>query len=76
MMEPRADADVQPTAREMHDARVLTVKDRCDICPAQAFYLTIWQNGELLWCYHHFHEREDVLRAESYYVHDQSAALV
>lgn len=56
--------------------RVLTLLDRCDRCPAQAFYLTVNESGELMWCYHHFHEHETRLRVESYFVHDQSAALV
>jgi hypothetical protein len=76
MMETDASGDVQAVLLDPPASRVLTVMDRCDICPAQAFYLTIWQNGELLWCYHHFHEREDVLRAASYFILDQSAALV
>lgn len=58
--------------------RVLTSHDRCDHqgCSAQAYFLTIFDSGELNWCHHHFRKNEVMLRDQAYYVLDQSKDLV
>lgn len=62
---------------EITEERVLTSHDRCDHqdCNAQAYFLTIFDIGELNWCHHHFREREIRLRELSYHVVDQSDTL-
>ena len=55
--------------------RELTAHDRCDRCGHQAYYLTVFDSGELYFCYHHFKENEENLREHAYYVIDQSALL-
>lgn len=53
----------------------LTSNDRCDQCGSQAYYLTIFDSGELYFCYHHFNKNEDSIREAAYYVIDQSKIL-
>jgi hypothetical protein len=71
-----AEAEVIRAPEPPSEPRVLTMKDRCDYCPAQAWYLTMMTSGELLWCYHHFHEHEKTLREISYHIIDQSELCV
>ena len=75
-LEASADAEVISAPKTMRNDLVLTAKDRCDYCPAQAYYMTLMTAGELLWCYHHFHEHEKVLREKSYHIVDQSELCV
>lgn len=62
---------------EATEELVLTSHDRCDLagCNAQAYFMTLFTDGNLSWCYHHFREREDALRETSYHVIDQSDTL-
>lgn len=60
---------------ESTEERILTAEDRCDACPAQAYYITIFDAGELLFCRHHFLKFEENLRESAYYVIDQSGSL-
>lgn len=60
---------------ESTEERILTAHDRCDKCSSQAYFLTIFDAGELMWCYHHFNENEEAIREYAYYVIDQSDAL-
>lgn len=50
--------------------------DRCDQCNAQAYYMVIFDSGNLYFCRHHFLANEDVLRETSYHVVDQSEILI
>lgn len=54
---------------------VLTANDRCDKCQSQAYFLAIFDSGELYFCRHHFRKHEDSLREHAYYIIDQSEAL-
>lgn len=60
---------------ESTEERILTVEDRCDSCRAQAYYVTIFDSGELLFCRHHFMKFEDSLREHAFYIIDQSGSL-
>lgn len=41
----------------------LTLKDRCDRCPAQAKVLTkMKKGGKLQWCSHHYNEVKHMLK--------------
>jgi hypothetical protein len=60
--------------QEVED-RELTANDRCDKCSSQAYYLTIFDSGELYFCYHHFNKNEEAIREMAYYVIDQSEIL-
>lgn len=62
---------------EITEERVLTSHDRCDLagCNAQAYFLTLFMDGDLSWCLHHFKERESTLREISYHIIDQSDDL-
>ena len=55
---------------------VLTAHDRCDKCGFQAYFMSVFDFGELLFCRHHFLENEDVLKDISYYIVDQSEKLL
>lgn len=57
------------------EERILDATDRCDKCGSRAYFLTIFDSGELSFCSHHFHENETAIREFSYYISDQSEAL-
>lgn len=38
-----------------------TIKERCDSCIAQAFYMISFDSGNLFFCRHHYMEHEDRL---------------
>lgn len=42
----------------------LNAQDRCDRCGAQAQYVTIHDNGILMWCAHHANEHAAALFGE------------
>lgn len=60
---------------EAVEERVLTALDRCDSCNSQAYFLVIFDQGELYFCRHHFLKNEEPLREKSYYIVDQSEEL-
>lgn len=68
---------MQETATEqgqpVEAARVLNAQDRCDTgsCGAQAYYLVLFDQGELLFCGHHFNKNENLLREKAYHIVDQ-----
>lgn len=45
----------------VQEEKVLSPKDRCDRCIAQAKFLVFLSSGELYFCGHHFHEHESAL---------------
>lgn len=53
----------------------LKPNDRCDKCGFQAYFMSILESGELLFCRHHFLENEEILREISYHIVDQSEEL-
>lgn len=61
---------------EQTEERVITANDRCDKCGSQAYFMSVLEAGELLFCRHHFIENEDVLRDISYHIVDQSEDLI
>jgi hypothetical protein len=60
---------------EEADSQELTAHDRCDKCSSQAYYLTIFDAGELYFCYHHFNQNKEALEELAYYIIDQSKDL-
>jgi hypothetical protein len=45
----------------IQEEKVLSPKDRCDRCIAQAKFLVFLSSGELYFCGHHFYEHETAL---------------
>jgi hypothetical protein len=54
----------------------LTAADRCDRCPAQAFFMVYKDGMEMLFCIHHSREHLPKLRADGWSVRDESAAFI
>lgn len=65
-----------PEIRVFTEGFILTSADRCDECSAQAYYLvTLQNNGELLFCNHHYAKNREALARVSARIHDESAQL-
>jgi hypothetical protein len=62
---------------QMEDTKeaILTALDRCDSCGSQAYFMVIFERGDLVFCRHHFMENEVALRVHSYHIIDQSDML-
>lgn len=60
---------------EATDERVITSSDRCDKCSAQAYFLAVFDSGELYFCRHHFLKNEDAIREFAYHIVDESEIL-
>ena len=62
---------------QMEDTKeaVLTALDRCDSCGSQAYFMVIFERGDLIFCRHHFMKNEDALREHAYHIIDQSGML-
>jgi hypothetical protein len=57
-------------------SRPLAAIDRCDRCGAQAYVrATMISGSELLFCAHHWHENESVLRDVATAIHDETDRL-
>lgn len=56
---------------EKIEERVLTAKDRCDRCNAQAWVLVKGIVGELYFCSHHFTKHEEALYDWAYDIVDE-----
>ncbi len=54
----------------------LTSADRCDSCGAQAYVQVFLEQGDLMFCAHHFKEYEDKLVASSSHIHNESHKLI
>jgi hypothetical protein len=55
----------------------MTVADRCDRCPAQAYVRVFLEGGSTLqFCGHHFHAHEERLRAIAIDVQEQKSDSV
>jgi ribosomal protein S14 len=61
---------------EQTEERAITAHDRCDQCGAQAYFLSIFESGELYFCRHHFLKNEEMIRELAYHVVDQSGTLI
>lgn len=59
------------TTMEETSERILTLRDRCDACKAQAFVLVKLLSGELMFCGHHFNKNEAKLSEASYEIIDE-----
>lgn len=46
-------------APAQEETRALTAADRCDQCGAQAYAWALLENGELLFCAHHWAQYKD-----------------
>ena len=57
------------------EQRELTGHDRCEKCIAQAYYLAVYEVGELAFCRHHFMEIKDLLEDSANYIIDASRNL-
>lgn len=60
---------------EQTEERVITGLDRCDSCGAQAYFLAVFESGELYFCRHHFLKNESAIRDIAYHIIDQSETL-
>lgn len=61
---------------EQTEERVLTGADRCDQCGSQAYFLAIFDSGELYFCRHHFLKNEEGVREIAYHILDESSVLL
>ena len=61
---------------EQTEERVITAHDRCDYCGAQAYFMTIFEPGELFFCRHHFMKNKKAITDTAYHIIDQSETLV
>lgn len=57
------------------DTPNLTAKDRCDQCNQRAYFLAVFDYGELYFCRRCFMKNESSLRKIAYFIHDQSHEL-
>lgn len=57
------------------EQRELTGHDRCEKCIAQAYYLAVYEVGELAFCRHHFIEIKELLEDSAKYIIDASGNL-
>jgi hypothetical protein len=48
---------------------------RCDRCGSRAYFMTVFDSGDLYFCRHHFIQNEEALREMAYYVIDESSQL-
>jgi hypothetical protein len=55
---------------------LLTAKDRCDACQAQAYVYVALESGDLLFCLHHWKENEPVLSQTAVDVIDETERLL
>lgn len=55
---------------------LLTAKDRCDACNAQAYVYVAFESGDLLFCLHHWKEHSEVLNDTAMEVYDESERLL
>lgn len=61
---------------ELEPRHILTGKDRCDFCGAQAYVRVTMATGELLFCAHHGTKFKDKLSASALEWHDESSKLL
>lgn len=56
--------------------RELKAVDRCDSCPARAYFRVLMRNGgELLFCVHHANKHETALREQAVFIQDDRHLL-
>jgi hypothetical protein len=60
---------------EEEQQRELTGHDRCDKCIAQAYFLAVFEVGELTFCRHHYMEIRELLEGSARYIIDASGQL-
>lgn len=53
----------------------LTVKEQCDSCIAQAFYMISFDSGNLFFCRHHYMKHEDKIFDTATDIVDESDLL-
>lgn len=46
---------------------------QCNRCVAVAFYMIVFDSGDLYFCNHHFRKYEEAIRETAYYVIDDSS---
>jgi hypothetical protein len=56
--------------------RTLTAADRCDACGARAQYAVKLEEGELLFCGHHFTKNEEALINVAIDIYDSSDSFI
>ena len=55
---------------------ILSPKDRCDQCSAEALVLVKGVTGELMFCGHHYHQNEKALSTFAYETIDERDKLI
>ena len=55
---------------------ILSPKDRCDQCWAEALVLVKGVTGELMFCGHHYHQNEKALSTFAYETIDERDKLI
>ena len=53
-------------------AKVIQPQDRCDRCIAKAFYMVVFNRGDLYFCAHHFREHEDSFIETALDIYDET----
>lgn len=48
---------------------------RCDRCGSRAYYMIVFDSGDLYFCRHDFLKNEEAIREMAYYVIDESHQL-
>jgi hypothetical protein len=61
---------------EQTEEKVIDIVERCDSCNAQAYFMAIFESGELYFCRHHFMKNEEAITDIAYHIVDQSETLV
>lgn len=52
-----------------------TKTERCDICNAQAFYMVVFEAGNLFFCRHHYMKNENTFFEKAIDIVDESELL-
>jgi hypothetical protein len=55
---------------------VLSPKDRCDSCHAEALVLVKGVSGDLMFCGHHYNKHEEKLKAYAFEIIDERNKLI
>lgn len=55
---------------------IIQPQDFCDRCVARAAYMVVFNNGDLYFCRHHFHEHEDTFVNTALDIYDDTDTVL
>lgn len=55
---------------------IIQPQDFCDRCVARAAYMVVFNNGDLYFCRHHFHEHEDIFVNTALDIYDDTDTVL